>query len=74
LIETDLKLPQSMSFTWKEGGAHDVGFSAEDVAAIEPLLVTLNEKGEVADVKDGRSLRQRIQRTTETDRTTTATN
>ena len=40
-----------MSFTWKENGRGDFGLSAEDVAAIEPLLVTRNAKGEVEDVK-----------------------
>ena len=29
----------------------DVGFGAEDVAKVEPLLVTYNEKGEVEGVK-----------------------
>ena len=38
-------------FEWKEGGMKDVGFGAEDVAAIEPLLVTYNQKGEVEGVK-----------------------
>lgn len=42
---------QPISFTWKDGGARDLGFGAEDVAAIEPLLVTHNEKGEVEGVK-----------------------
>ena len=30
---------------------HDLGLGAEDVAAIEPLLVTYNAKGEVEGVK-----------------------
>ena len=29
---------QPVSFTWKEGGMRDVGFGAEDVEKIEPLL------------------------------------
>jgi hypothetical protein len=29
----------------------DLGFGAEDIAAIEPLLVTRNDKGEVEGVK-----------------------
>jgi hypothetical protein len=29
----------------------DVGFGAEDIAAVEPLLVTYNEKGEIEGVK-----------------------
>ena len=36
-----------ITFDWKEGGTNDVGLGAEDVAAIEPLLVTYNDKGEV---------------------------
>lgn len=40
-----------ITFDWKEGGMHDLGFGAEDVAAIEPLLVTRNGKGEVEGVK-----------------------
>ncbi|HEX8921237.1 MAG TPA: tail fiber domain-containing protein [Pyrinomonadaceae bacterium] len=38
-------------FEWKDGGMKDVGFGAEDVAAVEPLLVTYNAKGEVEGVK-----------------------
>ena len=38
-------------FDWKDGGMHDLGLGAEDVAAIEPLLVTYNAKGEVEGVK-----------------------
>jgi hypothetical protein len=40
-----------ISFDWKEGGMRDVGFGAEDVAAINPLFVTYNSKGEVEGVK-----------------------
>lgn len=40
-----------VAFAWKEGGARDLGLSAEDVAEVEPLLVSRNEKGEVEDVK-----------------------
>jgi hypothetical protein len=40
-----------ISFDWKEGGMHDLGLGAEDVAAIEPLLVNYNSKGEVEGVK-----------------------
>ncbi len=42
-----------MTFTWKEVGTRDVGLSAEDVAQVEPLLVTRNDKGEPEDVKEG---------------------
>jgi len=40
-----------ITFDWKEGGMRDLGLGAEDVAAIEPLLVTYNDKGEVEGVK-----------------------
>jgi len=40
-----------IKFDWKQGGTHDLGFGAEDIAAIEPLLVTRNEQGEVEGVK-----------------------
>jgi hypothetical protein len=40
-----------ITFDWKQGGMHDLGFGAEDIAAIEPLLVTHNNKGEVEGVK-----------------------
>ncbi len=40
-----------ITFTWKDGGAKDFGLGAEEVAAVEPLLVTYNSKGEVEGVK-----------------------
>ncbi|MBI1762809.1 MAG: tail fiber domain-containing protein [Acidobacteria bacterium] len=40
-----------VTFDWKEGGAHDLGFIAEEVAAVEPLLTYRNDKGEVEGVK-----------------------
>lgn len=40
-----------VSFNWKHGGMPDIGLVAEEVAEIEPLLVTRNEKGEVEGVK-----------------------
>jgi hypothetical protein len=40
-----------IAFTWKDGGGRDLGLGAEDVAALEPLLVTRNEAGEVEGVK-----------------------
>jgi hypothetical protein len=40
-----------ISFDWKEGGMKDFGLGAEDVAAVEPLMVTYNDKGEVEGVK-----------------------
>ena len=40
-----------ISFNWKEDGLKDVGFGAEDLAAIDPRFVTLNDRGEVEGVK-----------------------
>jgi endosialidase-like protein len=40
-----------ISFTWKDGGMRDVGLGAEDVAKVEPLLVTRNAGGEIEGVK-----------------------
>ena len=40
-----------LTFRWKAGQSLDLGLGAEDVAAVEPLLVTHNEKGEVEGVK-----------------------
>jgi len=42
---------QPITFDWKETGVRDVGFGAEDVAAINPLFAIYNEKGEVEGVK-----------------------
>ncbi len=42
---------QPLTFDWKDGGMHDLGLGAEDVAAIEPLLVTYNKTGQVEGVK-----------------------
>jgi hypothetical protein len=40
-----------IAFRWKDGGMHDVGFGAEEVERVEPLLTTYNDKGEVEGVK-----------------------
>ncbi len=40
-----------ITFDWKDGGMHDVGFGAEDVAKVNELLVIRNDKGEVEGVK-----------------------
>ena len=40
-----------ITFDWKQGGMHDLGLGAEDVAKIEPLLVSYNDKGQVEGVK-----------------------
>ncbi len=42
---------QPITFDWKDGGTHDLGFGAEDVEKVEPLLVTYNDKGDVEGVK-----------------------
>ncbi len=41
-----------IAFKWKGGGS-DFGLNAEEVAEVEPLFVTRNDKGEVEDVKEG---------------------
>jgi hypothetical protein len=40
-----------ITFDWKKGGMHDLGFGAEDVEKIDPLLVTYNAEGQVEGVK-----------------------
>jgi hypothetical protein len=45
-----------MSFKWKEDAKSDIGLNAEDVAEVEPLLVTRNARGEVEDVKHANML------------------
>ena len=40
-----------ITFKWKSDNSADLGFGAEDVAAVEPLLVTHNDKGQVEGVK-----------------------
>ena len=40
-----------ISFTWKGNGTRDLGLGAEDVAKVEPLLVTHNNEGEIQGVK-----------------------
>ncbi len=40
-----------ISFTWKSDGRRDIGFGAEEVFQIEPLLTTSNEAGEIEGVK-----------------------
>ena len=42
---------QPITFKWRDGGMSDLGLGAEDVAAIESLLVNLNAKGQVEGVK-----------------------
>ena len=40
-----------VTFNWKNTNERDLGLIAEEVAAIEPLLITRNEKGEIEGVK-----------------------
>jgi hypothetical protein len=40
-----------VSFRWIDGGMQDVGLIAEEVYKVEPLLTTMNDKGEVEGVK-----------------------
>jgi Chaperone of endosialidase len=40
-----------VSFNWKQNDLYDFGLVAEEVAAVEPLLATYNNKGEVEGVK-----------------------
>ena len=40
-----------ITFTWKEGGMRDVGFGAEEVEKVEPLLTFKNPKGQIEGVK-----------------------
>jgi hypothetical protein len=42
-----------ITFNWIDGGLRDVGFGAEEVEKIAPLLTTLNAKGEIEGVKYG---------------------
>jgi hypothetical protein len=42
---------QPVAFNWAGDGRRDLGLVAEEVAEIEPLLTTTNEKGEVEGVK-----------------------
>jgi hypothetical protein len=40
-----------VTFDWIEGGEGDLGLIAEEVEAVEPLLATYNDKGEIQGVK-----------------------
>jgi Chaperone of endosialidase len=44
---------QPITFSWRDTGLRDLGFAAEAVAAVEPLLATYGENGEVEGVKYG---------------------
>ena len=49
-LETALRL-HAVGYRWKNTGDADVGFVAEEIAAIDERLVTRNAKGEVEGVK-----------------------
>jgi hypothetical protein len=42
-----------ITYTWKCNGRRDLGFGAEQVAEVEPLLTFKNEKGEIEGVNYG---------------------
>jgi endosialidase-like protein len=46
-----LRRLRPISFTWKTDGSRDLGLGAEDVAQVEPLLITHNDQGEIEGVK-----------------------
>ena len=46
-----VRLLRPITFQWKDGSMNDVGFGAEDVARVEPLLTTRNTGGEIEGVK-----------------------
>lgn len=46
-----VKKLRPVSFTWKDGGVRDVGFVAEEVADVEPLLASRDASGVVQGVK-----------------------
>jgi len=46
-----IKRLNPVSFNWKSDNATDFGLVAEDVAAVEPLLVTHNDTGQIEGVK-----------------------
>ncbi len=48
-----LKRLRPITFNWIDGGINDIGFAAEEVNEIEPLLTTRNSSGEIEGVKYG---------------------
>jgi hypothetical protein len=46
-----VKQLRPVRFEWAERGEADLGLIAEEVAAVDPLLATYNEKGEIQGVK-----------------------
>ena len=51
-----IELLNPVSFKWRTDAKNDLGLNAEDVAEVEPLLVTRNAKGEVEEVKQANML------------------
>ncbi len=49
-LETLAKL-RPVTFDWKSNGLHDLGFVAEEVNQIAPVLTTLNSDGQIEGVK-----------------------
>lgn len=47
-----IKRLNPVAFKWKADGTDDLGLNAEDVAAIEPRLVTLGANGEVESIRE----------------------
>jgi Chaperone of endosialidase len=53
-FQTGLTLVERLrpvTFDWKSRKEHDLGLIAEEVAEVEPLLITYNHKGEIEGVK-----------------------
>lgn len=48
-----VKQLRPITFNWNDGGISDVGFAAEEVNKVEPLLTVFNPKGEIHGVKYG---------------------
>ena len=46
-----VKRLRPITFVWKNSGTLDIGFAAEEVAEVEPLLATYNAQGEIEGVK-----------------------
>ncbi|MBK8813852.1 MAG: tail fiber domain-containing protein [Acidobacteria bacterium] len=46
-----VKRLRPVTFNWKQGGAQDIGFVAEEVNEVEPLLNVYNQRGEIEGVK-----------------------
>lgn len=47
-----IKRLNPIGFKWRSSGEREVGLNAEDVAAVEPSLVTRNARGEIEDVRE----------------------